>query len=135
MNDAHGETVATIEQCAHRAHAGTMSFGEVVQTLAASGVEAYFADYRGKATTYYLATGQVVRVTLPAPAVPVAEAFDAASVQAAIRGAQSGEIKYPEFVQRTMSAGCMGYVVWIAGRHVQYFGRRGEAHVEHFPSK
>jgi hypothetical protein len=28
----------------------------------------------------------------------------------------------------------MGYVVWLAGRHVTYFGRRGATHVERFPS-
>jgi len=25
-------------------------------------------------------------------------------------------------------------MVWIAGRHVTYFGRKGEMHVEHFPN-
>ena len=51
-----------------------------------------------------------------------------------VRGARSGVAKYPEFPQRTLAAGCVGYIVWIAGRHVQYFGRRGEVHVEHFPA-
>jgi uncharacterized protein YbcV (DUF1398 family) len=34
---------------------------------------------------------------------------------------------------QTMDAGCVGYTVWIAGRHVAYVGRRGEVHVERFP--
>ena len=34
----------------------------------------------------------------------------------------------------SMLAGCVGYIVWIAGRHVTYFGHRGEQHVEPFPS-
>ena len=37
---------------------------------------------------------------------------------------------YPEFLRLSRAA---GYVTWIAGRHVSYFGRRGETHVEHFP--
>ena len=64
----------------------------------------------------------------------IGEAFDAAALQEAIRGSQRGEVLYPEFVQRSCAAGCVGYVVWIAGRHVTYFGRRGEQHVERFPA-
>jgi hypothetical protein len=41
---------------------------------------------------------------------------------------------YPEFLRLSRAAGCVGYVVWLAGRHVTYFGRRGETHVEHFPA-
>lgn len=40
---------------------------------------------------------------------------------------------YPEFKRATMAAGCVGYVVWMAGSHVDYFGRKGETHVERFP--
>ncbi len=58
-----------------------------------------------------------------------------AALGAAIRGSQSGQVKYPEFLARSRRAGCVGYVVWLAGRHVTYFGRRGEQHVERFPSK
>jgi hypothetical protein len=39
---------------------------------------------------------------------------------------------YPEFKALTQAAGCIGYTVWIAGRHVVYLGRRGESHVERF---
>lgn len=41
---------------------------------------------------------------------------------------------YPEFKQLSQRAGCVGYTVWIEGRHVVYHGRRGETHVERFPS-
>ena len=34
-----------------------------------------------------------------------------------------------------MSAGCIGYMVWIAGRHVSYFGRQGEVYIEPFPKE
>lgn len=133
MSQASNDVVAILEQCAERSYAATISFGEVVATLAANGVESYYADYRGKTTTYYLATGATHTSALHAPALPVADAFDAPSVRAAIRGVQGGEIKYPEFLRITTEAGCIGYFVWIAGRHVKYFGRRGEVHVEQFP--
>ena len=40
---------------------------------------------------------------------------------------------YPEFKKLSQAGGCVGYVVWIAGRHVTYVGRKGETHVEKFP--
>lgn len=124
---------AVIEQCARDSHAGTASFGAVVARLMSVGVESYFADYRRGETTYYLPTGESYTLALHAPDVPIADAFDGGEVVAAIRGSQRGEIQYPEFVRRTMGAGCVGYFVWLAGRHVRYLGRRGEDHVERFP--
>ncbi|MFG5410135.1 hypothetical protein ABXN37_21045 [Piscinibacter sakaiensis] len=54
-------------------------------------------------------------------------------MRAAIRAAQQGTLAYPDFKRRTQAAGCVGYTVWIAGRHVVYHGRLGETHVEPFP--
>jgi len=122
-----------IESCAHDSHAGTRNFGEIVGALIGAGVESYFADYRCGTTTYYLPDGEAVTTALPMPELRAAQAFSADAVQAAVRGAQSGKVKYPEFVRLSLSAGCVGYIVWIAGRHVSYFGRRGETHIEHFP--
>ncbi|HTV17126.1 MAG TPA: hypothetical protein VMG12_00605 [Polyangiaceae bacterium] len=122
-----------IEECAHGSHAGTLSFGDVVGKLMGAGVESYFADFRHGTTTYYLASGASHAVPLPTPDLGIAEAFDSAAIIRAIRGSQRGEVKYPEFVQRAITSGCIGYFVFIAGRHVRYLGRRGEDHVEHFP--
>jgi uncharacterized protein YbcV (DUF1398 family) len=126
--------IEVMEQCARDSYAGTISFGAVVGRLMEAGVESYHADYRLPATTYYLPTGETHMIALHAPDVEIPPAFDGAALQAVIRGAQRGEVKYPEFVQRSMAAGCVGYIVWIAGRYVTYFGRRGEIHMEPFPS-
>lgn len=125
--------IHAIEDCSRASHAGTISFADVVQKLATAGVESYFADFRRGITTYYLATGASHGVTLHTPDATVPEAFDAPAIVEAIRGSQRGEVKYPEFVRRAMAAGCVGYFVWIAGRHVRYLGRRGEDHLERFP--
>ena len=127
-------TAQVIEQCAQASQNGTASFGEIVKALMEVGVESYLADYRAQNTRYYMPDGQVYNHDLIATGQPIAENFDAAAVKEAIRGAQRGEIKYPEFKKLTQAAGCIGYMVWLAGRHVTYFGRRGETHVEHFPS-
>jgi uncharacterized protein YbcV (DUF1398 family) len=130
MNDTIRQT---IEHCARSSKDGTAHFPDIVAALAGAGVESYFADYRANATTYYLPDGATHAVALAPPDVPIADAFDAAGVQAAIRGAQSGRVMYPEFLRLSRAAGCVGYVTWIAGRHVAYFGRRGETHLERFP--
>ncbi|WP_210254900.1 DUF1398 family protein [Methylocapsa sp. S129] len=128
------EARTVIEECVKRSHQGTISFGEVVGKLMQVGVETYLADYRRCENIYYLPSGETYAVKFTSPEMSVAEAFNADDVSEAVRGAQSGAVKYPEFMQRTMAAGCVGYFVWIAGRHVQYFGRRGEVHIERFPT-
>ncbi len=131
MNDT---TRDTIERCARASKDGSAHFPDIVAALVGVGVESYFADYRANATTYYLPDGDAHAVPLAPPDVAIADTFDAAAVQAAIRGAQSGRVMYPEFLRLSRAAGCVGYVAWLAGRHVAYFGRRGETHVERFPN-
>lgn len=124
---------SVVEECAQGSHAGTLSFPEVIGRLSSVGVESYFADFRCGTTTYYFASGDSLDVSLHTPDRGVPDAFDANAIIDAIRGSQRGEVKYPEFVRRAMASGCIGYFVWIAGRHVRYLGRRGEDHVERFP--
>jgi uncharacterized protein YbcV (DUF1398 family) len=132
--DMSPEVYAAIQDCAALAHMGKLHFGEVLRRLSAAGVEAYHADYRDGQTRYYLPDGATTAVLLGHDHPPIAEAFDADALQEAIRGSQRGDVRYPEFIVRSCAAGCVGYVVWIAGRHVTYFGRRGEQHVERFPA-
>ena len=73
-------------------------------------------------------------VPLTTPNTEIPTPFDKPALLAAIQGAQRGEVKYPDFMRLSMEAGCVGYIVWMSGRHVAYFGRRGEVQVEHFPS-
>lgn len=133
-SDSDSAIITIIEDCARRSHAGTIDFGAVVARLGAAGVESYYVDYRRGVATYYLAAGVAHAVPMPEghdEAIPAAFAVEA--VREAIRGAQSGAVKYPEFVRRTRAAGCVGYHVWIAGQHVVYLGRRGESWLESFP--
>ena len=129
------EVQAVIEHCVAQSHAGAISFGDMVGALATGGVESYYADHRARFTMFYMPDGSTHAVQLRAPATDIAEDFDPTAVQAAVRGAQSGKVKYMEFQALTRAAGCIGYFVWIAGRHVAYQGRRGEVHVEHFPDQ
>jgi uncharacterized protein YbcV (DUF1398 family) len=127
-------TKQVIDACVAASHAGTRSFGEVVAALVTQGVESYRVDYRQRRSTYFMPSAESYDVELHAPGIAIGDRFDEEEIIAAIRGSQQGRVKYPEFLERSMRAGCVGYIVWIAGRHVTYFGRRGEMHVEQFPS-
>jgi uncharacterized protein YbcV (DUF1398 family) len=121
------------EECTRGSDAGTLSFPEVLGKLGDAGVERYVADLVRNEKTYYRADGATCVVqTEPAERQPET-GFEAAGVEAAIRSSQARSIAYSEFCRRVLAAGCVGYVVSLAGRRAVYFGRGGETHVEPFP--
>lgn len=122
-----------VEDCARAAHDGTRAFPAIVATLAEAGVESYQADYRRAFTTYYLPSGDNHSVALHVPRLELPTPLNVAALQEAIKSSQRGELRYVDFLARSVQAGCVGYIVWIAGRQVTYFGRLGEVHVEKFP--
>jgi uncharacterized protein YbcV (DUF1398 family) len=129
----NSNTKEVIEKCAHESHAGALTFPEVLGCLIEVGVESYFADYRNQSTTYYLSSNEAHTVPMRMPSIEIPTSFNKEAIISAIRGAQSDTVRYPEFLKLTVSAGCVGYMVWIAGKHVSYFGRAGEVHAEYFP--
>jgi uncharacterized protein YbcV (DUF1398 family) len=128
------ENVRSVIQATFEAsNQGKIHFGEVISQLISVQVESYHVDYRSSRTTYYLPNGATLDHGFERPQEAIADAFDGDAVRATILGAQQGRVMYPEFKLLSQRAGCVGYTVWIAGRHVAYFGRRGEKHVERFP--
>jgi uncharacterized protein YbcV (DUF1398 family) len=113
--------------------AGNLVFPEVVRRLMEAGVESYFIDFSNGNETFYLRSGgsHVGKMTVAPEAV--AEEFSSSGIVAAIRGAQSDSIRYPEFVKQATAAGVVGYWAFLTGKKVIYFGRKGELHVEEFP--
>lgn len=129
----HEPTRAVIQATFEASNRGSIHFGEVIQQLVSAGVESYHVDYRSGRGTYYLPDGATLDLAFERPTDGIGEVFDGDGVRAAILGAQQGRVMYPAFKQLSQAAGCVGYTVWIAGRHVTYLGRRGETHVERFP--
>jgi uncharacterized protein YbcV (DUF1398 family) len=130
MNES---TRATIQATFEASNQGTIHYGQVIGQLVGAGVESYHVDYRSGRTTYYLPDGATADFSFERPQCGIADAFDGDAVLAAIQGAQQGRVMYPEFKKLSQRAGCVGYTVWIAGRHVTYLGRSGETHNERFP--
>ena len=112
---------------------GNQSFGEIVMQLGKAGVERYHQDFLRSERTYYLPSGESEVVRNGAIEITPAPSFSASGVEAAVRAVQAGAIKYKQFCRQVMEAGCVGYLVSLAGRRVVYYGRTGDMHVEHFP--
>jgi len=123
-----------LQECVAGSFAGTLTFPDVLAKLAAAGVERYHADYTRGEITYYWPDGRSEVVAAPHEAHPTGDRFDAVAVAEAVRASQQGTHTYRDFIRKTTAAGCVGYFVQLTGRQVQYFGRRGEAHVEKFPN-
>ena len=62
-----------------------------------------------------------------------AEAFSAEGVARALLAIPCGQIGYRYFSATIASAGCVGYLVSLAGRRALCFGRTNDCHVEGFP--
>lgn len=122
-----------IHEVLAESEAGRLIFPEVVRRLLEAGVESYFCDLARGEETFYMVNGKthVEKMTLPLEAV--AEKFSPTGIVAAIRGAQTDTIRYPEFVKRSTAVGVIAYWAFLTGRKVVYFGRKGEQHVEEFP--
>jgi len=120
-------------ECVRASDEERITFPEVVRALVAAGVERYHADLLRGERVFAMPCGGSETVAAHKVKVPVAAAFSAAGVEAAVRASQKGEIKYREFCARAAASGCAGYHVFIDGRRVLYYGRSGGFHVEHFP--
>jgi uncharacterized protein YbcV (DUF1398 family) len=117
----------------HESEAGELTFPQVIVALAGAGVESYFADLARAVDTFYLSTGETHVEKMTLPTTKIAEDFSQSGIVAAVRAAQADQIRYPEFLKRARAAGTTAYWVFIDGRRVIYFGRRGEFHIEEFP--
>jgi uncharacterized protein YbcV (DUF1398 family) len=128
------EQVQLIHECTRASLAAEISFPVIVSRLADIGIERYHADYSRHEITYDHADGDSVVIAAPHASAVIGRKFSPPAIEAEVRRSQRGEQTYPEFVERTMSAGCVGYFVQITGRCVLYFGRQGEIHREQFPA-
>lgn len=112
---------------------GTIPFGAIVGKLMEAGVESYRVDFVRKEKIYYMPNGESHLVSINFKDHVLAQEFNTEGIQAAIKASQRGEIKFVEFIPRALDAGVHNYTVYIAGKKVIYFGRKGESHTELFP--
>jgi len=122
-----------IVECTRASDEERITFPEVVGKLVGAGVERYHADLLRGERTYYLPNGESEVVKGHAVSVAPAQEFSGAAVDAALKSIQAGKIQYRAFCARIAEAGCVGYMVSLAGQRAVYYGRKGDTHVEWFP--
>jgi uncharacterized protein YbcV (DUF1398 family) len=126
--------ISAMQECTDASDQDRTSFPEVVMKLMLAGDERYHADLLRAEKIYYLPSGESHRVPAAHVEATPAAAFAADGVAAAVRAIQQNKIQYREFCERIAQAGCVGYMVSLAGRRAVYYGRTGDSYVEPFPA-
>jgi len=123
-----------VTEAARAALSGSIPFPEVVRRLIETGVEYYHVDYAALRMTFYSATGDTVTTSISYEGLPsVAADFDAPELRAAILDSQRHGQHFRDFARRAMEAGVQGYIAFLRGQRVTYWGRGGDQHTEWFP--
>ena len=128
------DAVEIIKRCSAGSLDGRLSFPQVVGMLMDIGVSHYQVDFVRDEKTCYFRNDEFYTEPMPMPAEPIAQEFSPEGVAAAVKASQTEGQAFPDFLVRVRKAGCIGYVAYLDGRRVVYTGRRGDEHVEHFPS-
>lgn len=113
---------------------GSIPFPEVVRRLMETGVEYYHVDYVALQKTFYSASGEIIKTPINYEWLPsISSDFNAVALRAAIFDSQQNGQHYRDFTRRAMSAGVQGYIAFLRGQRVTYWGRNGDQHIEWFP--
>jgi len=114
--------------------AGILPFPDLVGTLLGEGVECYHVDFIAMRKTFYGTGDEMVMTPINYSELPpVAREFDLETLRATIQDSQLNGQKFREFTGRAMAAGVHGYMVFLRGQRVTYWGRQGDLHTEYFP--
>ena len=123
-----------VAEAAHATLDGSMAFAEIVGRLIETGVEYYHVDYVALQKTFYSATGEMIKTPITYENLPnIAAEFDVDALKAAILDSQQNGQHYKDFTKRVMTAGVQGYMAFLRGKRVMYWGRGGDSHTEWFP--
>ncbi len=112
---------------------GSMPFLEIVGKLIVNDVEPYHVDYVARSFTFYSTSGATVLAPIIFEGLPlIAKDLDVVALKAAILDSQQHGQKFRAFCGRAMQAGVQGYMAYLRGKRVTYFGRQGDQHTEWF---
>ncbi|KIW79745.1 hypothetical protein Z517_06359 [Fonsecaea pedrosoi CBS 271.37] len=156
-------TLTPVQRVFAQVHSSSgLRFPETVAALLALGVTRYHVDYVAGTTTTYaptsaakrttgssqlentiahetevIATPTPLHTTTPSvtPFTPsmVFSAWNAPALTLAIARIQANKTTYAEFSRECIAAGVAGYMAFLAGKRVLYYGCDGDVHVEWFP--
>lgn len=123
-----------VTEAARATLSGSLPFPEIVRRLIGTGVEYYHVDYVALRKCFYSAAGDRVVTPISYEGLPaVAADFDPTALRAAILDSQRHGQHFRDFTRRAMEAGVQGYIAFLRGKRVTYWGRAGDQHTEWFP--
>jgi len=105
----------------------SLPFPQTVTRLLALNVSRYHIDYTAMTATAYVGSSIDV-APLPLKISPQSVDFpkwNGQGVRDAIKGAQSGELKYHDFAKKVVEAGTTNYWAFLDGTRVLYMGGNG----------
>lgn len=134
---------AEIEEIWRKVHSTKgLPFPETVGALLELGVTRYAVDYVACTVTTYVANSvsevNVTKIpdffshqgsTLPSSTM---FQFDESKLRDAIRRVQAGKGNYRDFANAMVQAGMVGYLAFLTGQRVLYYGEKGETWLELF---
>ena len=124
----------TLTEVSLAVHEGRMSFPEVMRHLLAAGIESYRVDFAARRKTFLSVDGEAVELPLDFESLPaMAAELDVPALRANLLDSQQQGQKYRDFVRRAMEGGVLGYIAFLRGQRVLYWGRCGNQHIEWFP--
>jgi uncharacterized protein YbcV (DUF1398 family) len=107
--------------------AGQNTFGEVLKHLSEFGVQRFHIDLVKHERTLYSRNDEVYveKFVLDRPAQACTE-FSQKGIDEAIALIQTNEIEFVELLARYTTSGVAGYLVFIDGDRIFFYGRNGE---------
>lgn len=122
-----------IQSLMPRALSRAVTFPEILRTLSEEGVGSYHVDFLRHEARYYGEGEDNLVVSVPFSHGPIPGEFSAERLASINARVQAGEAAFADFVREGTAAGCAYYIVYVAGRKVRYFGRRGGEYVQYLP--
>ncbi len=113
-------------------------FPQTVTALIDLNVPRYHVDYMGCTTTSYIRDTASRAVTVHVASIPshgsgAVGTFNREQLKVTLQAVIRGKLTYPEFASGCIDAGVVGYIAFIDGKRVVYYGEKGDHHVEWFP--
>lgn len=135
----HRTTSAAIDEIWEQVHSPAgLPFPKTVAALLQLGVTRYAIDYVSCSVTTFVAGGSAGVHVAKIPdfrtnSTATTPPYNEAALRAAIHRAQAGEGNYHDFANAMVHAGVVGYLSFLTGQRVVYYGEKGEWWVELFP--
>lgn len=117
-------TRRVIEHCSNALNYSNHALIDAIEKLREVGVDSCHVDYQIPELTFYSNDGDYYSLPLPLPEAQRSSHFAKQELCSIISNLDGQS--FCRFKTRTLNAGCVSVVLWLAAGHVTCFGPRGE---------